>query len=1014
MNKPRIGNLLIIDDEIETLNPLCDLLSKWGYKVTACTSGREALETLRKQDIDVMLTDLVMPEMDGIQLILAAMNIDPHVVSIIITGQGTIQTAVEAMKVGAFDLLVKPLDFKMLRPILSRAVEVQRLRQSEARYRSIVEDQTELICRFLPDGTLTFVNEPYCRYFARKEADLIGHSFLSRIPEEDREEVKKHIFSLNIQNRVETHENRVINSDGEIAWQRWTNRVLFDDHKNIIEYQSVGRDITERKKMEEALLESQTRYRELADSITDVFFAVDNNLNYTYWNKPSEDLTGISAKDAIGKSLYEIFPDTPETRRAEKVYLDVLRTQQPQTFINRYQIRDKEHYFEIDAYPSRKGLSVFVKDVTGRKQIEEALQKSEARYRDLYDNAPDMCHTLDENGVILDCNQTEAKMLGYEKREIIGKHITNFFTEESRKRYETDFPRLKEKKELSNLDREFIRKDGTIFSASLNVFSVCDEEGRFIGAKTIARDITQLKQIEDALRRSEHKIRMITDNIPALVSYIDIHGRYEFVNARYEEWFGISRSELIGKHVREVLGDAAYNRIEKYVKQASSGHSVSFENDIHYLHGGKRWANVSYIPDIEEGGKVNGFYALVIDITERKRMEEALKESEEKYKTLADSALVGIYKTNLKGDILYVNEALLKMLEYDSPEKLLSANALSTYKNPDDRALLIENLKRMSEVRDFETELLTKTGKFRNVIINVTIEGDVMSGMILDITERKKAEEALRESEERFRSLSDAAFEGIVFHKKGVLLRANDQFFTIFGYEPDELIGKQMVQILVAPEAQEFVKKQIAGGKQGPYESIGVRKNGTKFPMEIRARQIELKEQKIRVTTLVDITERKKVEQALKERGEELAQKTMNLEEVNTALKVLLDKRDDDKLRLEESILLNIHELVEPYSEKLRKSGLNELQKNLLEIMESNLKEIVSSFAHTLSASYLRFTPTEIQIANLIKQGKTSKEIGELLCVTPRAISFHRDNIRKKLGLNNKKTNLKTYLSSLQ
>lgn len=655
MNKPRIGNLLVVDDEIDTLNPLCDLLSKWGYKVAACTSGREALETLKKQDIDVLLTDLVMPEMDGIELILAAMNIDPHLVSIVITGQGTIQTAVEAMKLGAFDLLVKPLDFKMLRPTLSRAIKVRLLLKKEEKYRSIVEDQTELICRFLPDSTLTFVNEAYCRYLARKGEDMIGQSFLSSVPEEDREEVKKQIFSLNIQNPVETHENRVTNPDGEIGWQEWTNRALFDDHGNIIEYQSVGRDITD------------------------------------------------------------------------------------------------------------------------RKRTEDALQKSEARYRDLYDNAPDMCHTLDENGVVLDCNQTEAKMLGYEKREIIGKHITNFFTEESKRLYTNTFPQLKEKKKLLNLDRDFIRKDGTIFSASLNVFSVCDEEGRFIGAKAIARDITQLKQIEDALRRSEHKIRMITDNIPALVSYIDIHGRYEFVNARYEEWFGISRSELIGKHVREVLGDAAYNRIQKYIGQATSGNPVSFENTIPYLHGGTRWANVSYIPDIEEGGKVNGFYALVIDITERK-----------------------------------------------------------------------------------------------------------------------------------------------------------------------------------------------------------------------------------------------KAEQALKEREKELAQKTMNLEELNTALKVLLDKRDDDKLRLEESILLNIHELVEPYSEKLRKSGLNELQKNLLEITASNLKEIVSSFAHTLSASYLRFTPTEIQIANLIKQGKTSKEISELLCVTPRAISFHRDNIRKKLGLNNKKTNLKTYLSSLK
>jgi DNA-binding NtrC family response regulator len=169
----KLSRLLVVDDEIDILNPLCDLLSEWGYEVKGLTSGKEALEELKKQDFDLLLTDLVMPEIDGIALIKAAMKIDPLLVCIIITGKGTIQTAVEAMKIGAFDYLTKPLEWKLLRPIITRAIETRRLRESEKKYRSIVEDQTELVSRFLPDKTLTFVNEAICRYFSKKPEELI-------------------------------------------------------------------------------------------------------------------------------------------------------------------------------------------------------------------------------------------------------------------------------------------------------------------------------------------------------------------------------------------------------------------------------------------------------------------------------------------------------------------------------------------------------------------------------------------------------------------------------------------------------------------------------------------------------------------------------------------------------------------------------------------------------------------------------------------------------------------------
>ena len=144
----------------------------------------------------------------------------------------------------------------------------------------------------------------------------------------------------------------------------------------------------ERRHREDARQRSAERYRELADSITDVFFTMDNELRYTYWNRASEQLTGISAKDALGKHLYDLFPRDEQTRRAKEKYLKVLRTRQPQHFVNEYQLGGKDFVLEISAYPSKNGLSVFVKDITERKNIEQVLQAAEQNYRNSMDNSP--------------------------------------------------------------------------------------------------------------------------------------------------------------------------------------------------------------------------------------------------------------------------------------------------------------------------------------------------------------------------------------------------------------------------------------------------------------------------------------------------------------------------------------------------------------------------------------------------------------------------------------------------
>ena len=163
----------------------------------------------------------------------------------------------------------------------------------------------------------------------------------------------------------------------------------------------------------------------------------------------------------------------------------------------------------------------------------------------------------------------------------------------------------------------------------------------------------------------------------------------------------------------------------------------------------------------------------------------------------------------------------------------------------------------------------------------------------------------------------------------------------------------------------------------------------------------------------VDIRERKRAEEALREREAALEARTTELEETNRALRVLLKRMDEDKRELEEKVSLNIKELVVPYAEKLKKSRLGAKQMTYLSILESNLNDIVSPFVYRLSSKYLGFTPTEIQVASLVRDGKTTKEIAELLNSSDRTIECHRRNIRMKIGIKKEKANLRSFLLSM-
>jgi DNA-binding NarL/FixJ family response regulator len=159
--------------------------------------------------------------------------------------------------------------------------------------------------------------------------------------------------------------------------------------------------------------------------------------------------------------------------------------------------------------------------------------------------------------------------------------------------------------------------------------------------------------------------------------------------------------------------------------------------------------------------------------------------------------------------------------------------------------------------------------------------------------------------------------------------------------------------------------------------------------------------------------ERRMAEEAVKQRERALELKTQSLEEANTALKVLLKHREEDRITLEEDVVANVRKLILPAIENLKRLGLNEKQSSQISIIEENLKKIVSPFLRNLTSSYFDLTPREIQVANLVKEGKTTKEMTDILNISATAVDFHRKNLRLKFGIKNKKTNLMAFLSTL-
>lgn len=286
--------------------------------------------------------------------------------------------------------------------------------------------------------------------------------------------------------------------------------------------------------------------------------------------------------------------------------------------------------------------------------------------------------------------------------------------------------------------------------------------------------------------------------------------------------------------------------------------------------------------------------------------------------------------------------------------------------------------------------------------------------------EHLRMKEDLQSSEEKYRTILEEIEEAYLeLNLAGNLTFFNKAAVNMLGYSPEEMTGMNYRRY-VAQDAVERIFKifnaiYLTGKPAEVFDYQIIRKDGTKMFREMSASLMQDKSGNpcgFRCLAR-DVTKRRQAEEALKEKERELEIQSRFLAESNTALKVLLKQREEDKLELERNILSNVREIIMPYIGELKKERLTADQAVYLNTIETNLINIISPFLRNLTLKQFKLTPKEFQVANLVKEGKTTKEIARILNISKGAVDFHRDHIRKKVGLWKEKDNLMSFLISL-
>jgi PAS domain-containing protein/DNA-binding CsgD family transcriptional regulator len=500
-----------------------------------------------------------------------------------------------------------------------------------------------------------------------------------------------------------------------------------------------------------------------------------------------------------------------------------------------------------------------------------------------------------------------------------------------------------------------------------------NNDGEIVGAVETLEDITDQKLAEEALRESQQRLYQILEGSPIASFVIDRDHQVIFWNRALEELSRIRADDVVGtdQHWRAFYGskrpcmadliiDEKLAEMKKWY--AGKGHpsrllKEAFEATDFFsdLGEGGRWLRFTAAAIRNSQGALVGAVETLEDITEQKTAETALKESEQRLHSILQGSTIPAFVIGSDHRVLFWNKALEELSRIPAKEILGTKQHWRAF---------------YSEERPCMADLL--------------VDGDV-----------KEVPRWYQGKYSKSKLLKEA-FEATDFFPS--LAEGKWVRFTA------ALIRDAGGRVIGALETLEDITERKRS-------EIALQNAHDELEQRVEERTMDLLQFSESLKT--EIVERKEAEKKLRKRERELKMKSNSLQEVNTAMKVLLDQREQDRREVEETVMNNVKELLAPYLERLKKTKLTDVQLAHVRVLETNLDNIVSPFLKTLHSRHLNLTPKEIRVASLIKEGRTTKEIAELLGMSVAAVDFHRNNIRKKLGLRNKKANLVSHLASM-
>jgi PAS domain S-box-containing protein len=462
----------------------------------------------------------------------------------------------------------------------------QDLLRSEERYRNVVEDQTEFICRFTPEGNLTFVNDAYCRYFRLNKKACLGKHHIVSIPSGDITLMKHHLSGLTLENPAGTIEHRIMMPDGEVRWQRWSDRAIFDREGKVIEYQSVGRDTTDRKEAEEALNRMNAELHSAYEQLT----ATEEELrqNYDELNRSQQDLLRSEERyrDVVEDQTEFICRFTPEGNLTfvNDAYCRYFR-------LNKKACLGKHHIVSIpsgDITLMKHHLSgLTLENPAGTIEHRIMMPDGEVRWQRWSDRA------------IFD---REGKVIEYQS---VGRDTTE----------------QKEAEEALN------RMNAELHSA-YEQLTATEEELR--------QNYDELNRSQQDLLRSEERYRDVVEDQTEFICRFTPNGIHIFVNEAYCQYFGKDRADIVGHHFTPKIPGEDLPLIQAQFSSLTPAHPVALvEHRIVMPNGEVRWQQWSDRAIFDREGKIVEFQSVGRDITDRKRLDKALFETNRKLNLLS-------------------------------------------------------------------------------------------------------------------------------------------------------------------------------------------------------------------------------------------------------------------------------------------------------------------------------------------------------------------------------------------